>query len=71
MAAACASGISRRGSEPGATRDAAETENTARTAAWFDAHQNQPASLRVFLQRMPKGADLHSHLGGAVRNNFV
>ncbi len=66
MAAACASGVSLRGSEPGATRDAAETENTARTAAWFDAHRNEPPSLRVFLQRMPKGADLHSHLGGAV-----
>jgi len=66
VAAACANSVTRRESESGAARDAAETENTARTAAWFDAHRNEPPSLRVFLQRMPKGADLHSHLGGAV-----
>jgi len=66
MAAACASSVSPRESRPRASRDATETADTARTAAWFDAHRNEPASLRVFLQRMPKGADLHSHLGGAV-----
>jgi adenosine deaminase/adenosine deaminase CECR1 len=43
-----------------------ETDNIDRTAAWFDAHRNQPPSLRAFLQRMPKGGDIHSHLGGAV-----
>jgi adenosine deaminase/adenosine deaminase CECR1 len=47
-------------------RDAAETDNTERAAAWFESHQNQPPSLRIFLQRMPKGGDIHSHLGGAV-----
>ena len=40
--------------------------DTARTAAWFDAHRQRPTLLRQFLQRMPKGADLHSHLSGAV-----
>jgi hypothetical protein len=43
-----------------------EMDNTARTAAWFDAHRDSPLSLRTFLQRMPKGGDIHSHLGGAV-----
>ena len=40
--------------------------DTARAAAWFDAHRQRPPMLRQFLQRMPKGADLHSHLSGAV-----
>lgn len=40
--------------------------DTARAAAWFDAHQGQRPLLRQFLQRMPKGAELHSHLSGAV-----
>ena len=40
--------------------------DTARTAAWFDVHRERTPLLRQFLQRMPKGADLHSHLSGAV-----
>lgn len=40
--------------------------DTARTAAWFDAHRERTPLLRQFLQRMPKGADLHSHISGAV-----
>lgn len=40
--------------------------DTARTAAWFDAARDRPPLVRQFLQRMPKGADLHSHLSGAV-----
>ncbi len=40
--------------------------DTARTAAWFDAHKDRPPLLRNFLQRLPKGADLHSHVSGAV-----
>lgn len=44
----------------------AATTNTDRTAAWFDAHKSRPTLLRQFVQRMPKGADLHSHISGAV-----
>jgi hypothetical protein len=33
---------------------------------WIKQHQHQPNALRVLLQPMPKGADLHSHLSGAV-----
>ncbi len=32
----------------------------------FDQVRNNPLELRVFLERMPKGADLHSHVSGAV-----
>lgn len=32
----------------------------------LEAARTNPASLRVFLLRMPKGADLHNHLSGAV-----
>jgi hypothetical protein len=33
---------------------------------WLEQHRERPGSLRAFLQRMPKGGDLHSHLSGAV-----
>lgn len=42
------------------------TRSEAQAASWFDAHRNQPAALRAFVQRMPKGGDIHSHLSGAV-----
>ncbi|MEB3254965.1 MAG: hypothetical protein VKJ05_01125, partial [Synechococcaceae cyanobacterium] len=38
----------------------------AAVAAWLEANRNRPNALRAFVQRMPKGADLHSHLSGAV-----
>ncbi|MEH2205017.1 MAG: adenosine deaminase [Nostoc sp.] len=38
----------------------------AETASWFEAHRTQPGALRAFVQRMPKGGDIHSHLSGAV-----
>ena len=39
----------------------------ARTARAFEeARKEGPLALRAFLYRMPKGADLHSHLSGAV-----
>ena len=37
-----------------------------RAAAWFEAHRHRPPMLRAFVQRMPKGGDLHTHLSGAV-----
>jgi adenosine deaminase len=37
-----------------------------RTAAYFDSVRNQPSLLLDFLHRMPKGADLHNHLSGAI-----
>jgi adenosine deaminase len=37
-----------------------------RTARLFEAARKDPADLESFLLRMPKGADLHNHLSGAV-----
>lgn len=47
---------------------AAQTGNSpeARTARYFEAVRDQPPLLTAFLREMPKGADLHSHLSGAV-----
>lgn len=39
---------------------------TARTAQYFDSIRNSPSKLFAFLLQMPKGADLHSHLSGAI-----
>src|SRR5262245_65079475 len=49
-----------------ATSHGASLTNEERTAAWLEAHRDRPPMVRMFLQRMPKGADLHSHLSGAV-----
>jgi len=38
----------------------------ARAAAWFQANRDRPPLLRMFLQEMPKGGDIHTHLSGAV-----
>jgi adenosine deaminase len=40
--------------------------NEERTAAWFEGHRDRPPMLRMFLQQMPKGGDIHSHLTGAI-----
>lgn len=37
----------------------------ARTAAMLDRVAGDGAKLRMFLQAMPKGGDLHNHLGGS------
>src|ERR1700674_5903530 len=37
-----------------------------RTARAFKAARANPLDLRAFLVRMPKGADLHNHLSGAI-----
>lgn len=38
----------------------------ARTERYFEAIRNNPNLLLLFLRDMPKGADLHSHLTGAI-----
>jgi adenosine deaminase len=40
--------------------------NEARTAATLDRIAASPPRLRIFLQSMPKGADLHNHGGGVI-----
>ena len=66
MVAGCANNPLLRYGDVGASRDPYETGNTERAASWFELHRYEPLSLRIFLQRMPKGGDIHSHLGGAV-----
>ncbi|HEY9631146.1 MAG TPA: hypothetical protein V6C84_27970 [Coleofasciculaceae cyanobacterium] len=38
----------------------------AQVAEWFEKYRDRPPLLRAFVQRMPKGGDIHSHLSGAV-----
>ncbi len=35
-------------------------------SGYFESIRHSPTQLRIFLQKMPKGADLHTHLSGAV-----
>ncbi len=49
---------------PAAARAPATPE--ARTATALDRIADSPPRLRMFLQAMPKGADLHNHGGGAI-----
>ncbi len=51
---------------PNAAAIAAETAAEQRTSQALDAVRADPLALRVFLVAMPKGADLHNHLDGAV-----
>ncbi len=50
---------------PAVGRPAALSAET-RTAALLDRIADSPPRLRMFLQAMPKGADLHNHGGGAI-----
>jgi len=45
---------------------AQSTVQTERTSRYFDSVRVSPARLWTFLLKMPKGADLHSHLSGAI-----
>lgn len=51
---------------PIAAYGAAAPSNAARTAAYLDRIADSPPRLRIFLQAMPKGGDLHNHAGGAI-----
>lgn len=54
LAAALLLAVASRGAKP-------ETQ----AGKLFDSLVGQPARLRVFLKQMPKGGDLHNHLGGS------
>ncbi|MDF0489162.1 adenosine deaminase [Sphingomonas sp. H39-1-10] len=47
-------------------RETKSLSSEARTAARLDAIADSPPRLRVFLQTMPKGGDLHNHGGGSI-----
>jgi adenosine deaminase/adenosine deaminase CECR1 len=38
----------------------------AAVSTWLENKRHRPPSQRAFVQRMPKGGDIHSHLSGAV-----
>lgn len=42
----------------------AQTDAERATAMYFNSIQNNPKKLSIFLHAMPKGGDLHNHLGG-------
>jgi adenosine deaminase len=44
---------------------AAKSSTEASVAKYFETIKNNPRQLAIFLQNMPKGADLHNHMGGA------
>lgn len=44
------------------------TAAEARTAAWLEAH---PGATARFFRDLPKGGDLHNHLSGAVRTEYL
>ncbi|MGA9604488.1 MAG: hypothetical protein WBQ82_10275, partial [Methyloceanibacter sp.] len=48
-----------------ATASADPTSAEQRTAEELESVRSEPLLLRDFLLRMPKGADLHTHLTGA------
>ncbi|BAY78823.1 adenosine/AMP deaminase [Nostoc linckia NIES-25] len=48
------------------TSQQSSAQREAQAASWFEAHRAQPGALRAFVQRMPKGGDIHTHLSGAV-----
>ncbi len=50
----------------GATAPRGTMTPEARTAAYLDSIADSPPQLRIFLQTMPKGGDLHNHAGGAI-----
>ena len=53
--------------KPPVPRPASTVSAETRAAKAFeDARKQGPLTLRAFLYRMPKGADLHSHLSGAI-----
>jgi adenosine deaminase len=45
---------------------AQSTNAEQKTSKYFESVRRQPSLLLDFLERMPKGADLHNHLSGAV-----
>jgi adenosine deaminase/adenosine deaminase CECR1 len=44
----------------------ASRRSEAQVSAWLEQHRDRPPIVRAFVQRMPKGGDIHTHLSGAV-----
>ena len=44
----------------------ASTTREPQVASYLERIRREPPALRAFLRALPKGADLHTHLGGAI-----
>lgn len=53
------------GAEAG-IKPAESSPSEKRAAAWLERHRGLPTAVRIFVQRLPKGGDIHTHLSGAV-----
>lgn len=42
------------------------TASEAPVARWLEQNRDRPTALQAFVQRLPKGGDIHTHLSGAV-----
>ncbi|WP_196778959.1 adenosine deaminase family protein [Lysobacter silvisoli] len=51
---------------PAAAVQGREANDETRVAAYFERIAQSPPRLRMFLQAMPKGGDLHNHASGSV-----
>ncbi|MFF9350873.1 adenosine deaminase [Streptomyces sp. NPDC014734] len=49
----------------------AVTPAERRTSAYLDSLRNRPGQLKSFFKALPKGGDLHNHLSGAARTEFL
>ena len=56
---------------PAAQATASRPSAEARTARYLDTIRTRPLKLRSFMKEMPKGADLHNHLSGAVPTEIL
>ncbi|MEV5320424.1 adenosine deaminase [Streptomyces sp. NPDC052687] len=54
---------------PGPARPA--TPGEARTDLYLRTIRENPRALREFFERLPKGGELHNHLSGAVRTEYL
>jgi adenosine deaminase len=55
-----------RTSSASGTAPPATGNSESATAAYMDSVRNDPGRLILFLREMPKGGDLHNHLGGGI-----
>src|SRR5580700_11870956 len=58
--------VAARGQSGGGGVSGGSGEHEKKGAAALEAVRGNPLDLREFLKGMPKGADLHNHLSGAV-----
>lgn len=63
-AVSVSAGVIAQAPAPAARTTSTRTEQ--RVARYFDRIRQNPPGLRAFLRALPKGADLHTHLTGAV-----